>query len=548
MLDPLALNQIDIRRSRGSPEGSRVKVVFITLYNESARGTRFVASAVRSAGHDVAFIHFKRFQMRTVARDDKQTLQWAIAQRPYQVREVTAEGERFHPFPSPATEQERHLLAELIDRLKPDVIGMSFATHAFPLAVELTGLLRETNPSARIVWGGTHAIADPDSCIEHADVVCTGEGEEAFVEYLADPGRTDIAGLWFRTPSGVVRNPHRPLIQDLDSLPWPLYGGDEYEIDDDRVERRMAENPGYICCNFYTETTRGCPFACSYCIHSICRERYVGQRYVRNRSVENIIAEIQSFRRRYGLQAVLPFFDEILLMNKRRFARFAEHYRREIGHPFCGFAHHQTTDREMLEIARDAGIVETSIGLQTGSERIARDIYKRPIERQAIVRLARDIRETGAGRLVVNVLCDCPFEREEDLRQTFELLLEMPRPFLIQLSRIVPFPNTRLARMRCDVPPLERNVREFWNYMYLLTQSERMDSTTLRGLAEDPYLREKPEILDRIAYAVLVGDNGRKEAESAGAAGRVMAAKSRRDSRLRQALEKLRRRMAALSG
>jgi len=480
-----------------------MKVVFVTLYDESARGARYVASAVKSAGHSIAFIHFKAFRWGTIPRQDTEQLAWAIAQSPYQLREITHEGDRFHPYPSVATDTERRFLAELIDQLKPDVVGMSFGTHAFPRAVEITNLIRETCPGVPIVWGGVHATVDPESSIPHADAICIGEGEEAFVEYLAHPKRTDIAGFWFRTPTGIIKNPLRPLIQDLDSLAWPIYGADEYQVSENRIERRMVEDPAYIACNFYSETTRGCPFTCSYCVHSTTRELYPGQRYVRPRSSESVIAEIRQFRSRFGLQAVMPFFDEILFMHKKRFAHFADLYKREIHHPFWGFAHPKTTDREMLEIARDAGSVEISVGIQTGSERIARDIYRRPIDREAILRLTRDIHEARAGRLVLNMLADCPFEEEQDLRDTFDLLLEIPRPFLLQLSRVVPFPNTALARMKCDVPPLPQRVRDFWYQLFLLTQKVRVDIETLRGLSADPYLREHPEILSNIVHWIM---------------------------------------------
>jgi radical SAM superfamily enzyme YgiQ (UPF0313 family) len=480
-----------------------MKVVFVTLYDESARGARYVASAVKAAGHQIAFIHLKAFRSRTIPRRDTEHLAWALAQGPYQLREITQAGERFHPYPSAITDLERRLLVRLIDQQKPDIIGLSFGTHAFLRAIEVTDLIRETRPGVPIVWGGIHATIDPEGSIQHADVVCIGEGEEAFVEYLSDPKRTNIAGLWFRTSTGIIRNPLRPLIQNLDALAWPVYAADEYQVGENGIERRIVEEPGYIACNFYSETTRGCPFTCSYCVHSTTHDLYAGQRYVRPRSSEAVIEEIRQFRSRFGLQAVMPFFDEILFMNKKRFTHFAQLYKREISHPFWGFAHPNTTDREMLEMARDAGSVEISVGIQTGSERIARDIYLRPIDREAIVRLTHDIRDTGAGRLVLNVLADCPFEDEQDLRDTFGLLLDIPRPFLLQLSRVVPFPNTALAKMKCDKPPLPQPVREFWYQLFLLTQSDRLDTETMRELSEDPYLRERPEILAEMVSWIL---------------------------------------------
>ncbi len=486
-----------------------MKVVFVTLYDESSRGARYVASAVEAAGHQVAFIHLKSFRWVTVPRRDRALLEWALAQSPYPLREITPEGERFHPFPYAITETEQRLFGELLDQLKPDVVGFSFGTHAFPRAVEMTGLVRQLCPKVPIVWGGVHATIDPEGSIQHADAVCVGEGEESFVEYLADRRRTDIAGMWFRTANGPIRNPLRPLIQDLDSLRWPVYGADEYQINGDRIGRQMVEEKPYIALNFYTETTRGCPFRCSYCVHSTTRGMYAGQRYVRARSAENVIAEIKQFCSRFGLQEVVPFFDEILFMNKKRFAHFAELYKREIHHPFWGFAHPNTTDREMLEIARDAGSAEISVGIQTGSERIARDVYRRPIDKEKILRLCRLIHETRAGRLVLNILTDCAFETEQDMCDTFDLLARIPRPFLLQLARVVAFPNTALARMKCDTPPLPNPVREFWHCLYLLTQTQRLEPEILRGLAGDPYLREKPEILAEMTRWILHGD--RKE-------------------------------------
>ena len=480
-----------------------MKVVFVTLYDQGARGARWVAGAVQATGHQVAFIHFRSFTWRTIPRHDKAQLQWAIAQGPYQLREIAPDGERFHPYPFPISDTEKRLIAELLDRLKPDVVGMSFGTHALPRAIQMTHLIRETCPSVPIVWGNIHAVVDPEGSIQHADVVCTGEGEEAFVEYLADPKRTDVAGLWFRTPSGVIKNPLRPLNQNLDALPWPVYGADEYQVGDDRIERRMAEDRQYIGIHLYTETSRGCPFTCSYCMHSTTREIFKGQRYVRFRSPENVVAEIREFRKRFGLQAVLPFFDEILLMNRNRFAHFADLYKREIHNPFWGFAHPKTTTREILEIARDAGCAEISVGIQTGSERIARDIYHRPIDREAILRLARDIHETRAGRLIINILADCAFEEEQDLRDTLDLLLELPRPFLLQLARVVPYPNTALSKMTCDKPPLPEYIRDFWHQLYLLSQSDRLDVETIQGLAHDSCLREKPDVLADVVRAIL---------------------------------------------
>jgi radical SAM superfamily enzyme YgiQ (UPF0313 family) len=165
-----------------------------------------------------------------------------------------------------------------------DLVGISFLTSMFDIAVQATRALQMAQPDRKIVWGGFHPTTMPQQALDFVDMVCVGEGEHAFLELIerleADEDYFDVRNFWFRKPNGkVVGNPHRPLVQDLDTLPYQDYTfTDDWSYDDDnqqlirltwdRFLERMSRYPdrtGTMRYTYKTMITRGCPHKCSYC-------------------------------------------------------------------------------------------------------------------------------------------------------------------------------------------------------------------------------------------------------------------------------------------
>jgi radical SAM superfamily enzyme YgiQ (UPF0313 family) len=200
-------------------------------------------------------------------------------------------------------------VASLIDRLPPDVVGLSIMTFQRHTARKLVALLRSLCPSARIVVGGY----DPSlatAIYEHpawdVDAIVRGEGDVTFRELLRawEAGRppAHVDGLSYRTPTGFVRTPDRPASR---------LAGDEI-----RLPRRDARALGG-----YTflgrkidvvETSRGCTFDCSFC--SIIEMR--GRNFYKW-TIDRVIADIIDARRR-GARAIFLVDDNITL-DVRRF-------------------------------------------------------------------------------------------------------------------------------------------------------------------------------------------------------------------------------------
>ena len=128
---------------------------------------------------------------------------------------------------------------EFLDKVKsfdPDLIGFTARTTAIPFITEMAGWLDDNMPDIPVLIGGYHAILVPDECakIRGIDIVCEGEGEYPILELMNSMRdgemRTDILSMHYNLPDGTYKkNPVRPLIEDLDELPFPDFDLFDYE-------------------------------------------------------------------------------------------------------------------------------------------------------------------------------------------------------------------------------------------------------------------------------------------------------------------------------
>ncbi|MBI2844574.1 MAG: B12-binding domain-containing radical SAM protein [Armatimonadetes bacterium] len=198
----------------------------------------------------------------------------------------------------------RRVVSEHLERLKPDVVGLSAMTFQYDTAKEVASVVRQVRPGAATVLGGYHATlatdliaADPDA--EVFDFLVRGEGEVAMnllVEALA--GRrdlSDVPGLSYRRDGRFVHNPQAALL-DLSRLNIPLRSA------------RLSYGFTYFGKPFdAVETSRGCPKQCNFCS---VRQLY-GRSY-RFYPVERVLADISDARER-GARGIFFVDDNINL-------------------------------------------------------------------------------------------------------------------------------------------------------------------------------------------------------------------------------------------
>lgn len=489
-----------------------MRAAILTHYDQSATGARALAAMARREGHDVMLLHFKEFRSAPVTPAQRRAFEEAGHLPVY---ETLAYGEFACPYPSAPTEAEKELLFDHLGRFGPDVIGISFTSSHLPGIFWMSRELRRRFPKAIQVFGGVHPTMDAERCLEHADAVCVGEGDLAFTEFLADPHRRDVANFWYRDNGGVVKNPMRPLVANLDELPFPFYGDDTNDllIEHDRaIPFRSFAYPD-LCDSLVISSQRGCPFGCTYCLHGVMRDQYHGQKYLRRKSVDRFLDEVELRAREFGLHA-LSFWDDILMVGREWIEEFAHKYKARIGLPFGGYGHANTTTRAMLDQLHDAGCTFMSMGVQSGSKYVSEEIYGRYTPAEKTVRFAHSAVDAGIGAIVVDLLTRCPFEHEQDLRDTANLLADMPKPVKIAVKQLQMYPFTPITKVDKPLGNVPASTYEFFEALFLLTVQPGFDHTTLRELAADDHLKAHPEVLRKWLRALMAqAQEGARAAE-----------------------------------
>lgn len=349
-----------------------------------------------------------------------------------------------------------------------DVIGISVFTNFFFRAAELSEFLKERYPEKTIVWGGIHATVSPETAIQHADVICLGEGEETALELLQMASqkkqRTDVLGTWVKTKNGIIKNDARPLEENLDKYPYQDYDASHmHVIKDGRIvpvtEEMLKEilhlgahAKAYFGLDteenyqYLTLTSRGCPFQCAYCCNNAYRRLYAGKgRWLRSRSIGHVMGEIEDFVKKHGYVNFISFFDDDFLARPNEFfTEFFDEYDKRIHMPFKCNLGAFSVNREKFKRLYDSGLTNVEVGLQSGSGRVHKEVYLRPFIPGKFLESARIMAEFPRVIKYYDVILDDPYEDERDMYETIKFLSSMPKPFHLSCFSLTFFPGTAL--------------------------------------------------------------------------------------------------------
>lgn len=348
------------------------------------------------------------------------------------------------------TELEYEKLLELLEALKVNMVGISVGCSSFfKIAVEITMRIKK-RLGISLIWGGVHPTIQPEECIKIADFVCVGEGEYALLELISKLSKGEsienIENIWIRKKNGgVIRNNLGPLIQDLDSLPFPDYSNlNKYFIEKDKV--LLVDPFSLYNLQYHIMASRGCPYFCSFCVESIHKKMYKGKgRVIRRRSVENVISELRNAREHLLGVRLIGFFDNVFSTDLDWVANFTKQYKQLVDIPFWCYFHPLMVREEILALLKDANIAFVNIGVQSGSERIRKNVFNRRDSNKDILEAVKKIQNQKIIPLL-DFIIDNPFDRPEDKRQTLELLFNLARPFNLNLASLLFFPEYDITK------------------------------------------------------------------------------------------------------
>lgn len=333
------------------------------------------------------------------------------------------------------------------------MLGISLMTNFYDNAAQITQRLK-ADLNIPVLWGGVHPTVRPMECLQHADMVCIGEGEETIVE-LANAIRNGTAldgirGLGFRNDAGEqILNLPRPPIKDLNSVPFPDYSLDNHFLLANgnlcRFDRELLRTT--LAGVYEVFTTRGCPFGCTYCCNNVFNKLHPDSKTIRKRSIDNIINELAAIKDSWPVLKEISINDDAFFVRtESEIEEFSKMYKKRVGLPFNIWGAHPTTLTEgKLTHLAEAGLSFLRMGIQTGSEN-TKALFKRHYSNACVVKAAQTINKfrDRLSTPLYDIIIGNPFEKESDLAETLMLLAHLPVPYQLTLYKLALFPGTEL--------------------------------------------------------------------------------------------------------
>ena len=313
------------------------------------------------------------------------------------------------------------------------LIGVSATTRQWLRTRALLEELRE-RLNVPVILGGLHATFSPEEVLHHVgvDYVCLGEGEAALLELVevleasGHPAVRSVDNIWIK---GQARPKIRPPIEPIDGIPFA-------------ARDLLDERWGVV----HMSTQRGCPFPCTYCAARMYDQLYSelgGPSYGRRRSHENVLAELRAIRAAGPLNYVV-FLDDTFTIHHGWVREFCRVYGAELAVPFSLHARVETVNERMLGELGAAGCKHIVYGVESGSERVRRDIMQRHASNQRFRDVFRWTREAGI-MATANYIIGTPGETVAEMEETIALHHEL-QPADFGYFVFYPYPGTALFR------------------------------------------------------------------------------------------------------
>ncbi len=321
-----------------------------------------------------------------------------------------------------------------------DVVGFTATSPMVKHALFLAEEIKKRNPQCLTVFGGAHPSVDPAGMLKNpaCEAVVRGEGEATFHELVlaAAAGRPvnraggagEIRGLSFRNEKGDIQhNPARPLINDLDTLPFPARDLFDQQRFLDIGYGKYGDRGAWML------SSRGCPYLCTY-----CASNKVWTRKWRPRSPQNIFAEIKQLREEYRIDRI-NFADDTFTISRERVVEFCRLMAADNpGVLWACNARVDNVDEEIFHLMKEAGCVEVWMGVESGSPGILKEIRKglKPREVHRAFGAARSAGLLTRGYFMIGSRS----ESRETIGET-ERLIDSVRPDRLAFSIMTPYPG-----------------------------------------------------------------------------------------------------------
>ncbi len=403
-----------------------------------------------------------------------------------------------------------------------DIIGFSVLAQFYEPLADLSSFLRN-KVNIPIVWGGIHATMYPESCLDYADIVAIGDGEDTLLDIvhtLSNAENLDnIEGIMFRDNGQTIRTNYRQPDRNLDRCP-PLDFSfkDHFWVDATPGQENVLEltpaayrnvqkkysqdlNGENILLPYKTVATRGCPYTCTYCsIGSQDKKLFP----FRSRSVENVIDELQQVMASYGdLIDVISFSDDTFLtLSEKWIANFCDLYVEKIQSSFRVIGYPLNITSTKITRLTEAGCIHFGMGVESLSKKVLYECYNRKTPVARVIEAANILVEVSKTHHIhpptFDIILGNPYETPLDTLESFEFLTRINSPHQFVRYNLCLFPGSNLYVKAVEDGIIDQNdvtlyrswyinmpdIDPYLNILHKLLTKYRLPSWFLRLLAK----------------------------------------------------------------
>jgi hopanoid biosynthesis associated radical SAM protein HpnJ len=375
------------------------------------------------------------------------------------------------------------------------------STAGFRNDVRLAENIKRTRPGIKVAFVGPHVTVLPEESLNASpaiDFVVRNEFDYAVTEFASGRDLEEIAGISFRKNGRVYHNLNRPLLEDLDSLPFVVEIF-KRDLDINRYNIPFLHHP-YL--SFYT--SRGCPALCTFCLwpQTMCSHRW------RTRSSDNVVAEVRRARELFPQVKEIFFDDDTFTIGKSRVLDLCGKLKPLKLTWSCNAR--VTTDFETLKAMKEAGCRLLIVGFESGDPAILKNIRKGATIEQALS-FMKNCRRLGF-KVHGDFQMGLPGETSETIERTIRFAIELD-PETIQVSMSHPYPGTELFQYLSDQGYfISENMTDEQGHQLPNFQYPGLSREEILKSVEDFYARYyfRPKIVLRIVGRALFSGNDRR--------------------------------------
>lgn len=371
-------------------------------------------------------------------------------------------------------------IGEEIIKRNPDIISISALTPTIGSALDSADKIKSVKPDAIVVLGGYHPSFEYQSVLEEesVDVVVRGEGEYTMldlVQTIEDGGDLkEVEGLAFKDKDtgDLIVTPDRPIIHDLDELPFPafhLFPMEKYKI------LNITTNVATII------TTRGCPMQCSFCSSAALHGRYL-----RRRSYKNVVDEIEMRLKEENIDTI-AFMDDTFTLDVKFVRNFCEEIKRRNLKFWWGCTTRvDTLNEELLEMMKDAGCITLFMGVESADQQML-DKMNKNITVSKTINAFKLSRKVGI-RTIASCVIGMPEDTKESMRKTIEFVKSL-NPSYALYSLATPYPGTRFYKETFEKNLIK--IKDWSKFTLISPVLETIDCTKedLRNIQKKAFLK-----------------------------------------------------------